>query len=129
MKPSSKDLMAVAASGLWINASEIFRNEVMVKSLWTEHYRTLGMDFPAAAVNGMMWGLWGFLLAAVVHVLLRRFSYGQTVLIVWVTAFVLMWIVIWNLNVMPAGLLWYALPLSLLEVAVAAWISRRLSPA
>lgn len=126
---SRKDIQAVAAGGIWINASEFFRNEVLVKPLWTEHYRSLGMDFPSAPVNGMLWGLWGFLLAALVHALSRRFDHRQTVLVTWLMAFGLMWIVIWNLNVMPAGLLWYALPLSLLEVAVAVWIIRRLAPA
>lgn len=128
MSPVLKDSMAVAASGIWINASEFFRNEVLVKSLWTEHYQSLGMPFPSAPVNGMMWGVWGFLLAAIILMVLRRASLGYTVIIVWLSAFALMWIVIWNMGVMPAGLLWYALPLSLLEVVVAVWIVRRLSP-
>ena len=40
-------------------------------------------------------------------------------------AFVMMWVVIGNLDVLPYGILPYALPLSLLEVFGAAWIIRK----
>jgi uncharacterized protein YybS (DUF2232 family) len=43
-------------------------------------------------------------------------------------AFVLMWVVAWNLNVLPAGILLYAVPLSLLEALVGAYICRKMSP-
>jgi hypothetical protein len=42
-------------------------------------------------------------------------------------AFVLMWLVIGNMDVLPLGLLWVALPLSILEVTVAAIIIRALA--
>jgi hypothetical protein len=38
-----------------------------------------------------------------------------------------MWVVIGNLNVLPTGILLYAIPLSLLEAFVAAWIIKRLT--
>jgi hypothetical protein len=37
-----------------------------------------------------------------------------------------MWVVIWNLNVLPLGLLYFAVPMSLFEAFVAAWIIKRL---
>lgn len=120
--------MAVAAAGLWINASELFRNEVLVKSLWTGHYQAMGLGFPSSAVNGMLWMAWGFLFAMAIFIVSRRFRLLHTLLLCWLLAFVLMWIVIWNLLVMPDGLLLYAVPLSLLEVYVAAYLCHKLSP-
>lgn len=129
MKPMARHALAIAAAGLWINASEFFRNELLLKSYWLSHYQSLGMNFPSGPVNGLLWVLWGFVLAAVVHVVCRRFGLWESIMICWAAGFVLMWIVIRNLNVLPDGLLLYALPLSLLEVAVAALISRRIAPA
>ncbi|MBU1214125.1 MAG: hypothetical protein KKF58_02710 [Gammaproteobacteria bacterium] len=128
MNPTKRNILAVMAAGTWINASEFFRNEVLIKDLWAEHYRSLGLAFPSAPVNGMLWMLWGFVFAAMILAVSRRFDLLQTTLICWLMAFVLMWIVIWNLLVMPAGLLTFALPLSLLEVFIAAYLCMKLSP-
>lgn len=128
MKPIRRHALAIAAAGLWINLSEFLRNELLLKSYWLDHYQKLGMGFPSEPVNGLLWVLWGFVLAAVVHAVCRRFGLWESIVICWATGFLLMWIVIWNLNVLPAGLLFYALPLSLLEVAVAAIICRRIVP-
>ena len=39
----------------------------------------------------------------------------------------MMWFVLYNLQVLPTGLLVFAVPLSLLEVLVAAWIVRKVA--
>lgn len=70
----------------------------------------------------MMWVLWGFLFAAAIFVISRRFDLLQTTFISWLFGFVLMWIVAWNLNVLPGGILAYAIPLSFLEAFVGAYI-------
>jgi hypothetical protein len=36
----------------------------------------------------------------------------------------MMWVTLYNLQVLPLALLWFAVPLSLLEVTIAAWIQR-----
>ena len=46
----------------------------------------------------------------------------MTALISWFVGFVLMWVVLWNLDVLPPGLLFFAVPLSLLESFVASFI-------
>jgi len=128
MSPASRSVVAILLTGVWVNASEFFRNEVLLKSYWVSHYQSLGMSFPSAPVNGMVWVTWGFLFAGVVYAISRKFDLVQTVLISWLMGFVLMWIVAWNLSVLPEGLLLYAVPLSLLESFVAAYLCRKLSP-
>lgn len=73
-------------------------------------------------------GLWSLLFAVAIFVLSRRFSLGETTWLAWLMAFVMRWVAIGNLGVLPERLLWFAVPLSLLEAFVAAWIVRWLGP-
>jgi ABC-type Co2+ transport system permease subunit len=52
----------------------------------------------------------------------QRFTLIETTLLSWFVAFVLMWVVIGNLLVLPVGILIYAVPLSLLEAFIATLI-------
>jgi len=128
MLPRLRSAAAITVAGIWINASEFLRNQVLLKADWVDHYQSLGITFPSALQNGMVWALWGFLFAAAIYWISRKFSVVQTTLISWFMAFVLMWVVTWNLNVLPAAILWYAVPLSLVETLVGSWICARMSP-
>lgn len=124
----NKSLLTILVTGIWVNVSEFFRNELLFKSYWTNHYQSLGLTFPSQPINGALWGMWGFVFAGMIFMLSRQFSLLNTVIIGWVMGFVLMWITLWNLSVLPIGLLVYAVPLSLLEVLVAAYLCKRLAP-
>lgn len=122
-----KTILPVLLAAIWISFSEFLRNQFLLNVLWTEHYKAMGLVFPAAPVNGAVWGLWSLLFAVVILILSRKFSLMETTFISWLTGFVLMWIVTGNLGVLPYGILVYAIPLSLLESFVAAWIIRILT--
>ncbi len=124
----NKNFLAILVTGIWVNVSEFFRNELLFKSYWTNHYQSLGLTFPSQPINGALWGVWGFVFAGMIYLLSRQFSLLNTVIIGWVMGFVLIWITLWNLSVLPIGLLVYAVPLSLLEVLVAAYLCKRLAP-
>ncbi len=128
MNAKSRNIIAVAFTGIWVNASEFFRNEVLLKKYWVDHYQSLGMIFPSAPKNGMIWLAWGFLFAIAIYLISRRFNLIQTALISWFMAFVLMWVVTWNLNVLPGAILIYAVPLSLLEALIGSYICIKISP-
>lgn len=128
MNRTTKNITAIGVTGLWVNASEFFRNEVLLKSYWVDHYRTLGLEFPSAPVNGMMWMVWGFLFAAVIRMLSEKYHLVRATLLSWTVGFVLMWIVIWNLLVLPLPLLLFAVPLSLLEAFIGTLLCQRLAP-
>ena len=123
-----RNIMAVILTGIWVNASEFFRNEVLLKTYWIDHYRSLGMTFPSEPLNGMIWVAWGFLFAIAIYIISRKFDLIQTTLISWFMAFVLMWVVTWNLNVLPSAILIYAVPLSLLEAFIGSYICIKMSP-
>ncbi len=122
MKFQYRHIVAVLVTGLWVNTSEFFRNEFLLKNAWVAHYQSLGMVFPSAPLNAAVWVGWGFLLSISIYVISRKFSIVQTALIVWFMGFVLMWVVVWNLNVLPRAILRYAIPLSLVEVFVGSYI-------
>lgn len=128
MNRTTKNITAIGVTGLWVNASEFFRNEVLLKSYWVDHYRTLGLEFPSAPVNGMMWMVWGFLFAAVIRMLSEKYHLVRATLLSWTVGFVLMWIVIWNLLVLPLPLLLFAVPLSLLEAFIGTLLCQKISP-
>jgi ABC-type multidrug transport system fused ATPase/permease subunit len=126
MNPHVRPILSIVAAGVWINASEFFRNQMLLHDAWISHYSALGMTFPEAPVNGAVWGLWGFLYASVIQAFSTRFSLVQTTVLAWVIGFVMMWMVSWNLGVFPVGILTAAVPLSMLEAFVAAAICHRL---
>ena len=120
-------LLPVLAATVWISVSEFVRNEFLFKTYWTDHYAALGLDFPDEPVNGAIWGLWSLLFAIAIFVIAKKFTLGHTTLLAWFMGFVLMWVVTYNMGVLPLGILVFAIPLSLLEAFVAAWIVRKLS--
>lgn len=122
-----KTILPVFLATAWISVSEFVRNEFLIKSYWTAHYKNMGLTFPAAPVNGAVWGIWSMLFAIAIFIIAKKFTLIQTALLSWFVGFVLMWFVIGNMGVLPMGILPYAIPLSLLEAFLAAFIIKKLS--
>lgn len=122
-------MLPLLAATIWISLSEFFRNEFLLKQHWIQHYSDMGQQFPGSPINGAVWGVWSLIMSILVLVILQKFSYFQTVFIVWMASFVMMWLVIGNLGVLPFAILPYAIPLSLLEVfiatAIVQWLIKR----
>lgn len=121
-------ILPILLATVWISLSEFVRNEVLFPHYWQEHYSNLGLVFPAEPINGAVWGLWSLLFAVALYIMLRRFSLLGTIGLGWLVGFVLMWVVTGNMGVLPYGLLVFAVPLSLLEVFLAAVILKRMGP-
>ena len=47
--------LAVIASGVWMNLSEFIRNEFVIKHVWVNGFEEIGLSFPSAPVNGLVW--------------------------------------------------------------------------
>jgi len=122
-----RPVLAVMLAGVWVNLCEFVRNQVLFSAHWQEHYRGMGLVFPAQPVNAMLWVVWSFLLAGTAFAVSRRFGLLQTTFLTWVMGFVMMWVVIWNLAVLPVGILPIAVPFSFVEALGAAFICRKLA--
>ena len=127
MTTIKKSILPILFATIWISLSEFIRNEFIVKSYWTGHYEKLGLVFPDELINGAVWGLWSLCFAIAIFIIAKKFSLLQTTFLSWFVGFVLMWIVIWNMNVLPIGLLIFAIPLSLLEAFLASFIFKKLT--
>jgi len=120
-----KSAAAILIATIWISISEFIRNEFIVKSYWTKHFQSLGLTFPSESINGAVWGIWSLLFAITIYFIAKKFNLIQTTVLSWFAGFVLMWVVIGNLGVLPYGLLVYAIPLSVLEAFIAALIIKK----
>lgn len=117
-----KAILPVLLATVWIAISEFVRNEFILKSYWTEHYESMGLIFPSDPINGAVWGIWSLCFAIAIYIISQKFSLLQTTFLSWFVGFVLMWLVAGNMNVLPFGILPFAIPLSILEAFVAAFI-------
>ena len=122
-----KTVFPILLATIWISISEFIRNEFIVKSYWTGHYEKLGLVFPSEPINGAVWGIWSLCFAISIFIIAKKFSLLQTAILSWFVGFVLMWIVIWNMSVLPTRLLLFAVPLSLLEAFLASFIIKKLT--
>jgi len=120
-----KSILPIIVAGVWITISEFIRNELLFKSLWVNHYKLLGLTFKTLPINGIFWFIWSIILAYLIYILMQKFSIIESLIISWLTAFIMMWLTIYNLQVLPLKLLIAAIPLSMLEVIVAGLIIER----
>lgn len=122
MKILKNTILPIFFATVWISVSEFVRNEFLLNSYWTEHYNSKGLVFPSEPVNGAVWGIWSLCFAIAIYIISKKFNLYETFLLSWFVGFVLMWLVIGNMGVLPYRLLYLAIPLSLLETFLAAFI-------
>jgi hypothetical protein len=127
MKYLKNTILPIILAGIWINISEFVRNELFLKSFWVEHYEKMRLTFPSDPINGIIWGIWGFSFAVLIFFLSKQHTLLQTTLLSWFASFFMMWLVIWNLDVLPNGMLWFSVPLSLIEAFIGALIISKMS--
>lgn len=120
-----KTVLPILLATIWISISEFVRNEFLLKHYWTEHYDKLGLVFPSEPINGAVWGIWSLFFAITIFIISKKFSLWQITFIAWFVGFVLMWLVVGNLNVLPFEILYFAIPLSFLEAFLAAFIIKK----
>jgi len=122
-----KTILPVLLATIWISISEFVRNSFLLHDYWVDHYKNLGMIFPEEPINGAVWGIWSLCFAIAIYVISKKFSLVQTTLLSWFVGFVFMWLVVGNMGVLPFGILYFAIPLSILEAFVATFIIHKLS--
>ncbi len=122
-----KTILPILLATTIISIFEFVRNEFLLKSYWTEHYEGMGLVFPSEPVNGAVWGIWSLVFAICIYIVSRKFNLLQTTFLSWVVGFVLMWLVVGNMGVLPFEILFYAVPASMVEVFLASLIIVKMS--
>lgn len=125
MKNIKKTILPILIATIWISISEFVRNEFLLKSYWTDHYESMRLIFPSKPINGAIWGLWSLCFAISIYIIAQKFTLLQTTFIAWFVGFVFIWLVIGNMNVLPFGILPFAIPLSIIEAFLASLIIKK----
>ncbi len=121
MKSFKRIIIPILITGIWINFSESIRWIFLVEPFWIEKYQELNITFPDENVNMFAWMIWGFFYATTIFIISRKFNLGQTTFLSWFVAFAMMWVIVWNVGVLPTGMLWFNIPLSLIETFIGAF--------
>lgn len=128
MSHLKKSVLPILVTGLWINISETILWIFLVKSYWIDRFDKLNIQYIEEPINMAVWGIWGFSYATVIFILAKKFTLIQTTLLSWSMVFVMMWMVVWNVGVLPTKMLWFNAPLSLIVTFVAVWICKKMMP-
>lgn len=126
MQYLKKTIIPILIIGVWINIFETVRWLLIIESYWIEFYTKLNLVFPNEPINGLIWMTWGFLLATIIFLLSKKFTSLQTTIITWLAVFFMLWIVLWNINILPLGILLYVVPLSFIEIYIGVIICKKL---
>ena len=92
MKINGRIVLQIVIAGGWISLSEFFRNEIMFKSFWIEHYKSLGLFFPSSMINNFGWLVWSVLFAISIYFISSKFDLFQTGFVAWTMVFILSWL-------------------------------------
>ncbi len=120
-------ITSILLAGVWVSVSEFIRNEIFLKNHWVDHYASMGLVFNTTSINGIWWVIWSFLMAYGMYVLLKYLPFKKTIWITWLFSFVMMWITLYNLQILPLSILVIAIPLSIIEVLFAGFILKTIN--
>lgn len=124
-------IITALLSGLWINLSEVARYFLAVRPMMQDTFVSIPHIAPINVPIFLSWMVWDTLLvfahAAIVWIALERF--GNTLRVaavsgtfVWAAIFVILWLGLFNMALATPEILAVALPLSWIEMIVAAII-------
>ena len=80
-----------------------------------------------AILSATVWISLHEFIAVVIFFIARRSSVLETGILAWSVGFVLMWLVVGNLGMLPLSILPYAIPWSMVEVFGAVWIVKKVA--
>jgi hypothetical protein len=120
-----KTIWQILLVSIWINVSETLRWMLFSKPYINKHYQTINLVLPNEPINGIIWLIWGIIIAVMIFIISKKFTVLQTTFIIWVIVFVMHWFALWNFAVLPINILWLVVPLSLIEVYVGALICKK----
>ncbi len=127
MSHLKKTILPILLTGIWINISITIGWILILESYWIEKYQSLDIIFPTGLSNNIVWMIWGFMLATLTFILLKKFTVLHTAFLAWFVAFVMMWVVVWNVGILPTGMLLFNIPYSLLVTFIGVLICKKSS--
>ena len=99
--------------------------DVICKTRYDIHFKAANLVLPNEPINNILWLIWGIIIAVMIFIISKKFKVLQTTFIVWIIVYVMHWIALWNMAVLPINILLLAVPLTFINVLVGALISNR----
>jgi hypothetical protein len=126
MKDYKNAIWHILIVSLWINIAETLRWLLYSKAYFLEHYQSLNLVLPFGPIYLILWLIWGILLSTIIYIISKKYTLLQTTVMIWIMAFLMVWITLFNLNVLPLSMLWLVIPLSFIDILVGVLISNYL---
>jgi hypothetical protein len=123
--------IALAINVVWINVSEIFRYFVFIMPMMRDLLSEVPNIAPMNVSVFLIWGVWDTIIVVAATslswLLLDRFGRDWRIALaagtmLWITVFVILWVALFNMSLASTNVLAVALPLSWVELIVAAQI-------
>ena len=124
MENLKKAIWKILLVSIWINIFETLRWMLFAKPEIDMHFKAANLVLPNEPINNLLWLIWGIIIAVMIFIVSKKFKVLQTTFIVWITVYVMHWIALWNMAVLPINILWLAVPLTFINVLVGALISK-----
>jgi len=124
MENLKKAIWKILLVSIWINIFETLRWMLFAKPEIDMHFKAANLVLPNEPINNLLWLIWGIIIAVMIFIVSKKFKVLQTTFIVWITVYVMHWIALWNMAVLPLNILWLAVPLTFINVLVGALISK-----
>lgn len=122
MKNYKKAIWQILLVSLWINIFESLRWVIFAKPDIEMYFKAANHVLPNQPINNILWMVWGVIIAIMIFIISKRFKLLQTTFIVWITVYVMHWIALWNMAVLPINILWLAVPVIFIIILVGASI-------
>lgn len=124
MKKFNKTIWQILVISIWINFFETLRWMLFAKPSIDLHFKAANLILPNEPINNIFWLVWGIIIAVMIFIISKKFNVLETTFIVWITVYVMHWIALWNMAVLPINILWLAVPLTFINVLVGALITK-----
>jgi len=124
MENLKKAIWKILLVSIWINIFETLRWMLFAKPEIDMHFKAANLVLPNEPINNLLWLIWGIIIAVMIFIVSKKFKVLQTTFIVWITVYVMHWIALWNMAVLPINILWLAVPLTFINVLIGVLISK-----
>jgi hypothetical protein len=124
MKDYKKAIWQIIIVSIWINIAETLRWVFFTKDYFIKHYQDMNLVLPFGPLYLVLWLIWGILLSVMIFIISKKFTILQTTFIIWLMAFFMVWITLFNMNALPVSILWLVVPLSFISILVGVLISK-----
>ena len=124
MKDFKKAIWQVIILSIWINLAETIRWIAFAKPYFVNHTQNMNIEQPSGPLYLIIWFVWGVLLALLIYIISRKFSFIETTIIIWLSVYSGIWIMLFNLSLVTFPILIAIAAFCFIEIFVGSLISK-----